>query len=62
MAPKNQTKRMEHICACEIQLVWYFTGKWTIVACIDCERTYCHEVKFCPTCSKPVTFFTKDEE
>ena len=61
MMAKKFTKYMEHKCACENQIVWHF-DKPTIVVCEECERTYYHDVKNCPTCGRPVSYYVKEQE
>jgi len=47
-------------CACHKQIIWYF-DKPTIVACINCERTFYHDVVNCPECDEKITYFVKEE-
>jgi rRNA maturation endonuclease Nob1 len=49
-------------CACNKQIIWFFDLKPTIVACENCEITFCYDVKVCPYCGKKVSYFVKEEE
>ena len=46
-------------CNCNRQIVWFFDGKSTIVACEKCQITFHYKVERCPHCYEPVTIFEK---
>jgi rubrerythrin len=47
-------------CACDKQIVFFFENP-TVIICEECEITFFHDQKECPYCSKPVTYFIKEE-
>ena len=49
-------------CACHTQIVYYFDGEGTIIACNSCQRTFSYGAKFCSECSGDLSYYVLDRK